>query len=148
MTNKTNPKIICITIDVEPDFGGLAGSDNYFGITHLLKLKDIINKYDLKLTAFVTGKTLEDNPDVLDFLKSMNVEIEQHSYFHQVGHKSKNNDIQKGIETHKKILGTNPIGYRAPQGIITNSEAKLLEAMNIKYDSSIFPAFFQEDSID
>jgi hypothetical protein len=108
----------------------------------LPKLERIVKKYDLKLTAFATGKTLEENSDVLDSLKSMKSEIEQHSYYHEVGHLSKIDDIQKGIKTHEKLLGNPPVGYRAPQGIITKKEALFLEENGIRFDSSIFPAFF------
>jgi Polysaccharide deacetylase len=135
-------KTVCLTIDVEPDFGGLLIKDNYFGMKDLSKLERIVRKYNLKLTAFLTGKTLEDNPDILKHLKSMKCEIEQHSYSHQIGHDSKVKDIEKGIETHERIVGSSPIGYRAPQGIITQKEALFLESKGIKYDSSIFPTFF------
>jgi hypothetical protein len=135
-------KKICLTIDVEPDFGGLLAKDVYCGMNNLGKLEEIVRKYNLKLTAFVTGKSLEDNPDILKHLKSMNCEIEQHSYSHQVGHDSKLDDIKKGIKIHEKIVGDLPYGYRAPQGIITQKEVFFLESMGIKYDSSIFPSFF------
>ena len=137
-----NNNILCLTIDVEPDFGGLLASDYYYGKDHLHKLKDIVEKYDLALTVFVTGKTLEDNPDIYDLLASMNAEVQQHSYSHQVGHESKLSDIKKGIEIHEELIGVKPIGYRAPQGIITKDEAVYLSKEGIKYDSSIFPAFF------
>jgi polysaccharide deacetylase len=135
-------KVICFTIDVEQDFGGLLVKDVYFGKRDLLKLETIVRKYNLKLTAFATGKTLEENPDVLDSLKSMRAEIEQHSYSHPIGHQSKIEDIKKGLETHEQLLGCKPLGYRAPLGIITKKEALFLEKMGIKFDSSIFPTLF------
>ncbi len=135
-------KTICLTIDVEPDFAGLLAKDVYCGMNDLGKLEEIRRKYNLKITAFVTGKSLEDNPDILKHLKSMKCEIEQHSYSHQIGHDSKLNDIKKGIKIHEKIVGNSPHGYRAPQGIITQKEVFFLESMGIKFDSSIFPSFF------
>ena len=42
----------------------------------------------------------------------------------------------------KKDLGKRPMGYRAPQGLITKEEAIFLADMGIKFDSSIFPTFF------
>jgi hypothetical protein len=135
-------RTICLTIDVEPDFGGLLAKDLYCGMNDLRKLDRIVKKYNLKLTAFVTGKSLEDNPDILKQLKSMKCEIEQHSYSHQIGHHSKINDIKNGIKIHEKIVGNPPHGYRAPQGIITQKEVLFLESMGIKFDSSIFPSFF------
>jgi hypothetical protein len=135
-------KTICFTIDIEPDFGGLLVNDVYFGIKELPKLERIVKKYDIKLTAFVTGKTLEDSPRVLDSLQYMRSEIEQHSYLHKINDHSKINDIEKGIEIHEKLLGHTPLGYRAPQGIIRREEASFLESRGIKFDSSIFPTFF------
>jgi hypothetical protein len=135
-------KIICFSIDVEPDFGGLLAKDQYYGKIHLSTLKRIVEKHDLKITAFVTGKTLEDNPDIIDSLGSIRAEIEQHSYNHMTSPDSKINDIAKGIETHKRLLGSSPIGYRAPKGIITKQELLYLEKRGIKFDSSIFPTIF------
>jgi peptidoglycan/xylan/chitin deacetylase (PgdA/CDA1 family) len=122
-------KTICFTIDVEPDFGGLLDSDVYYGKKGLGKLHTIAKRYGLKVTSFVTGKTLQDNPDIIEMLNSFDAEVEQHSYSHQVGHGNKFGDIQKGIETHRDLLGKNPVGYRAPQGIITKDEMNLLEKM-------------------
>ena len=121
------PKSICFTIDVEPDFG-INDTAQYHGIRNLAKLEVVVRKYQLRITAFVTGKTLEDSPEVLDYLKSMRAEIEQHSYSHDVDEhrRSRIKDIEKGIETHETILGKTPLGYRAPQGIITKEEALFL----------------------
>lgn len=135
-------KIVCFTIDVEPDFGGLLKEDVYHGKQDLYKLENIVKKNDIKLTAFVTGKTLEDNPEILSSFVSMKAEIECHSYSHRIGHGSKIEDIELGIKAYEKIIGDPPLGYRAPQGIITKKEALFLESKGIKFDSSIFPAFF------
>ena len=135
-------KTVCFSIDVEPDFAGLLPREQYCGKNDLYKLGHIVKKYNLKLTAFATAKTLEENTDILETLQSMRAEIEQHSYSHQIGHHSKIKDIEKGIEIHRKILGTSPIGYRSPQGIITKQEAIFLEKMGIGFDASIFPTFF------
>jgi hypothetical protein len=70
----------------------------------------------------------------------MNAEIEQHSYQHQVGHRSKSDDILKRIETHRRILWKNPIG--SPAGIITKESLQLLESPGILYGFSIFPTYF------
>lgn len=137
-----NEKLLCLTIDVEPDFGGLTKTTRYYGKDHLIRLKDLLYKFNLKLTAFVTGKTLEENPEIYDLLCSMNAEIEQHSYAHRADHDLKIDDIEKGILTHKRITGMLPMGYRAPQGLITKSEVQCLESLNIKFDSSIFPTLF------
>jgi hypothetical protein len=135
-------KTICFTIDVEPDFGNLLPKNKYYGKNHLSILKRIVEQYDIKITAFVTGKTLEDNPDIIDSLRSMRAEIEQHSYFHLSSCDSKINDIAQGIEAHKRLLGTLPTGYRAPKGIINKQELLYLEKRGIKFDSSIFPTVF------
>jgi hypothetical protein len=135
-------KTVCFTIDVEPDFGGLLDTDVYYGKLGLRKLLTVVKRYGLKVTAFATGKTLEDNPDVIEMLDSIHAEVEQHSYSHKVGHTKKLDDIEKGIQTHRRLLGKDPIGYRAPQGIINKDEIRLLENRGILFDSSIYPTYF------
>ena len=76
-------KTICFTIDVEPDFGGLLATDFYYGKKALSKLHTIAKQYGLKITAFTTGKTLEDNPDLIEKLGSLEAEVEQHSVLAQ-----------------------------------------------------------------
>jgi polysaccharide deacetylase len=134
-------KTICFTIDVEPDFSGLLKKDVYYGRQNLLKLENIVKKNDIKLTAFVTGKTLEDDPEILSSLEGMKAEIECHSYAHRVDRGSKIDDIERGIRTFEELVGRLPYGYRAPEGIITKKEALFLDSKGIKFDSSISPAF-------
>lgn len=77
---------VCFTINVEPDLGCLLIKDVYFG------------KNDLP------GKTLKENP-----LQIIEAEIEHHSYSHQITHKSKVKDIEKGI-TYEQMVGKRPLG--------------------------------------
>jgi hypothetical protein len=135
---RKHEKNICFTIDIEPDFSGLLKKDVYYGRQNLLKLENIVKKNDIKLTAFVTGKTLEDNPEILSFLEAMKAEIECHSYAHKVDHGTKIEE--RGIRTFEKLVGRLPYGYRAPEGIITKKEALFLDSKGIKFDSSISPA--------
>jgi Polysaccharide deacetylase len=135
-------KAICFTVDIEPDFGGLTSQTSYYGVDNLPRLVSIVKRNNVKLTAFITGKTLEDNTGVLDILKDMDAEVEQHSYAHNVGYGQKIDDMEKGIKIHEKFFGTKPAGYRAPEGIITRQDIHALEKFGIKFDSSIFPAFF------
>jgi hypothetical protein len=132
-------KNICFTIDIEPDFSGLLKKDLYYARQNLIKLENIVKKNDIKLTAFVTGKTLEDNPDILTSLEAMKAEIECHSYAHRVDGGSKMADMEQGIRTFERLIGRLPHGYRAPEGIITKKEALFLDSKGIKFDSSISP---------
>jgi hypothetical protein len=50
--------------------------------------------------------------------------------------------LQQVKPWNRRVLGKNPLGYRAPQGIINKSEIKFLERMGIRFDSSIFPTYF------
>jgi hypothetical protein len=135
-------KKICFSIDIEPDYGGLLSDDKYEGLKDLPKLLEIVKKNELKITCFVTGKTFEDNDGLIDILKEMNAEIEQHSFSHKIDNKNWKKDIQKGFDTHVKIVGEKPIGYRAPQGIIFEEQIDFLESLGYQYDSSIFPTYF------
>jgi len=135
-------KNICFTIDIEPDYGGLLKTDQYEGLKDLPKILEIIKKYDLKVTCFVTGKTFEDNDSLIDILREMESEIEQHSFSHKIGNKNWQDDIEKGFYSHAKIVGKKPIGYRSPQGIIFKEQIDFLEKLGYKFDSSIFPTYF------
>lgn len=135
-------KIACITLDVEKDYGQEHIKGKFIVDEILIReqdqLKRLFHPLNLKPTAFVVGKVLEENPSIVDALKMANFELGLHSYSHDLK-RDPAVDVCKGVEAYKDAVGRNPIGYRAPQGVITPQEVEILREFRFKYDSSIFP---------
>ena len=132
--------MIAITVDTEADLN----SRDYRGIYDGLgALRKILDKYDIKVTFFVTCDCIEKYPKIFQRLQKEDHEIALHGYRHvrfdKLSYKEKEEQIKKSIEVFVRYLKKKPKGFRAPQHSIDNETLNLLEKYNFKYDSSYTP---------
>ncbi len=140
----TEQKFICYTLDLEHDYAGLSPSEQYetFSQTEPLeRLSDIIRRFELKITAFATGKVLNDKKDTVEFFRELGTEIELHGYHHTMFQPDLALEVQKGADAYRRYFGKNPLGYRSPGGVFSPVLLKTLAAEGIQYDSSLIPSF-------
>ena len=130
-------RLICYTLDLEPDFGGRLKS--YSSLNDISYFQDIIKKNRVKLTTFVAGHMLIKKTEVITKLLDIGSEIELHSYSHNLTHQNEGLEIKKSKKAYTKYFRKKPLGYRAPKGMITKKGLKILKDENFKYDSSIYP---------
>lgn len=137
-------KIACITLDVEADYGQDHISSRHLVDELILRDVDSLSRLfgplDIKLTAFVVGALLEETPTIVDSLNAANAEVELHSFSHSMT-RHRADDVLRGIEVFEDVLGHGPMGYRAPQGAITQEELQALDRNGVQFDSSVFPFF-------
>ena len=50
-------------------------------------------------------------------------------------------EIEKSKKVFSKYFNTNPLGYRAPQGVLKNGDIEELYKKGYKFSSSLFPSF-------
>ena len=70
--------------------------------------------------------------------------MELHGYAHDVSgfgtmHSSHAEEIERGTDVYVRKFGRVPTGYRAPSGIVSAADLRLLDRLGYRYDSSIFP---------
>lgn len=136
-------KSLCITIDLESDFAGLIPeSYNSCDLVHLDPFFELVRKYNVKLTVFVVGVLIEKRLPILKKLQEIGAEFALHSYTHNLMAPDTIEEIQRGKKAFKEYFGVDPIGYRAPQGRISNEGMKRLEKEGFVYDASVFPSFW------
>lgn len=128
-------------MDIEPDYGRC-------DTTHILDASgpffDWIAAESVPLTAFVTGRLIEAGHPVVDRLLAAGVSVELHGYTHRASQfgsavTSHADEIQRGTEAYVKRFGQVPAGYRAPAGVISADDLRLLASLGYRYDSSVFP---------
>lgn len=139
MNALNDKKLICLTIDIEKDYG-------YFNTYHAFKnidpLLELIKKYNFKITVFLVGRLIKEREDIIKKFSSVPVEFALHSYYHNIKNKNANFKKQEVIKAQKAYLNyfrQQPLGYRAPQGAITKYEIEELIKLGFKYDCSLFP---------
>ncbi len=143
MSVKNKNKKISFVLDLEQDYGRI---DSYLAFKNIDGLIDLFKKYDLKLTIFVTGKIIEQKPEIIEKIReNLDCEFHLHSYNHEINRKltpeERKLDFKKAVENYKKYFSKNPIGYRAPCGDITKDEIEWLKNEGFLYSSSFIPTY-------
>ena len=134
-------KVACLTLDVEQDYGELLSEPSHEGLQHIPDLVAFFKEKDTPLTCFVQGSLLETHPSQVEQLSTLDVEFELHSYSHPAPRESNSeHEIKRGKEAYSKFFAKDPIGYRAPLGVINEKDYHTLARYGFKYDSSIFPS--------
>ena len=132
---------VCLTMDVEPDYGRTDGTRVLDRIGPFL---DWITAERIPLTAFVTGQLIGQSHPVIDRLLAAGASLELHGHAHAVAgfgsaRDSHADEIHRGTEAYVRRFGQVPAGYRAPAGIIGAADLALLGSLGYRYDSSVFP---------
>ncbi len=140
-------KQIYLTLDFEEDYGTASRKKCFLSHNHSEKFIRFVKENDLRVTLFVTGEILDNQPELVEPYVQENgfFEFETHGYNHEdvYAHVDKRiENINRGVMAYKRFFAREPKVYRAPNGIISGQETEFLMANNIKFSSSIFPAFF------
>ncbi|MBU2540082.1 polysaccharide deacetylase family protein [Patescibacteria group bacterium] len=105
---------------------------------------DLLDKYKIKATFFITGYFAEKEPEQVRLIKENGHEIACHGYNHFY-RDNKDLDIKQDIVKAKgileKITGENIKGFRAPQMQYSEKLIEILDDLNFKYDSSLHPCY-------
>jgi len=137
----TNNKIICLTLDLEQDFGDLLDQPTFNGLEHVSKLVGYLKERNIPITVFIQGSILDSYPKVIDNFSNLDVEFELHSYSHiKYGKTDPKYEIEAGITAYLKYFGRKPRGYRFPSGIFREEDYKIMGTYGFQFDSSVFPS--------
>ncbi|WP_104722411.1 polysaccharide deacetylase family protein [Helicobacter mesocricetorum] len=108
------------------------------GIPRLLKL---FKKYNLNVTWFAPGHSIETFPEQMKMIIDAGHEIGAHGYSHEnpiaMTPKQEEDVLLKSIELIKDLTGKKPTGYVAPWWEFSNVTNELLLKHGIKYDHSL-----------
>lgn len=142
MINLSDQKYLCLTLDLEKNYGRI---DTYNSFKNIRPLLELLKKYNQKLTIFVTGEILDKQPEIINLFKNYSCEFESHSYFHAAKSQTfipdKKKEIINAQRAYFNFFQKQPMGYRAPQGVISEQEIVWLKEGGFKYSSSLFPSW-------
>lgn len=103
------------------------------------KLLELLDQLGLKATFFITGWTLDAHPAMCEAILTAGHEIGHHGYHHLLpdsGSPFIVEEVDRGLDALKRILGVVPKGYRAPSGEFCEELRVLLTERGIQYTSS------------
>ncbi|WP_331234070.1 polysaccharide deacetylase family protein [Natronorarus salvus] len=132
-----------MTLDLENDWYFDEPGYDHLTFEYIEEFIGLIDDLGIPISIFVVGRTLERFPEVIDqFDAELDVEFHLHSYGHDT---SKSYDFREEVRCGKQAFashfGSDPIGYRAPQGNIEPGEFTILEQEGFQFDSSVFPSY-------
>ena len=113
------------------------------------ELLDGLGMYNAKATFFVVGKTAEKRPEIVKRAHEEGHLIGNHTYSHIDFYKSSlseiKEDIKKGEEVIKDIIGKKPLFLRAPYGNVNLIQLKQLDKFFIHWSASSYDWFKEEE---
>ena len=138
--NFTSP-IACLTLDLEPDHAGRVDfAYEAWRPDRLDALMDLLAEFEAPLSAFVVGRSLEQQPAGIGQLRKRGVDFHLHSYSHNLAEPDSASELDTGMRAFEAALGERPLGYLAPEGRISEDGLKRLAERQFLFDSSVFPS--------
>ena len=135
------PPTACLTLDLEPDHAGRAAfAYEAWRSDRLERMMDVLAEFGAPLSAFVVGRSLEQQPEGIARLRGRGAEFHLHSYSHNLAEPDSASEIDSGLRAFESALGERPLGYRAPEGRISEAGLKRLAERGFLFDSSVFPS--------
>ena len=137
-------KYFALTLDLESEISGVLADEYsiFKNPDRIEKLLSFLKEEDVKLSVFVVGEILNKFPEIVTLFKSYPCEFHCHSFSHHGNMADSEAEIIKSKKAYSGFFKKNPIGYRAPQGKISDRGIHLLEKHGFKFDASIFPSYY------
>lgn len=102
----------------------------------------VFNKHQVKATFFVPGIIAERHPKAVEKILQNNHELAFHGYSHRpmqlLSVEEIREEFEKGTAILKKLSGYRPIGFRAPEGEVTEQAFAAAEEYGYQYSSSLY----------
>jgi peptidoglycan/xylan/chitin deacetylase (PgdA/CDA1 family) len=104
------------------------------------KILELLKNYEVPATFFVTGWTIDAYPALCELILKAGHEIGHHGYMHYRPEPGNialmTEEIERGLEAMKRVLGVVPVGYRAPGGEGYAEFLALMKDKGLRYSSS------------
>jgi peptidoglycan/xylan/chitin deacetylase (PgdA/CDA1 family) len=141
--------IVCLTFDFDSFSGFISRqmvtptpiSRGEFGVVGAARILDLLAAHGIKSTWFTPGFTIETYPEMSARVVTAGHEIGHHGWTHtppaQYTPGEEVADLERGIESIRKLTGKAPRGYRSPSWDLSPNTLELLIGHGFDYDSSM-----------
>jgi peptidoglycan/xylan/chitin deacetylase (PgdA/CDA1 family) len=113
------------------------GYERRVGVPRIL---EYLRSIDLKSTFFIPGWVVEAHPAMCEAIVKDGHEVAHHGYLHKrpdpADLAEDKEEIDRGLDALKRVLGVVPVGYRAPSGENYDQLLGYLRDKGILYSSS------------
>ncbi len=139
----TIPKIACLTLDMEPDYGDPQGRIRLLeNPEYLERYTAILRRHGGKVTMFTVAALFERYGEHFRQLaKRMPLEYAVHSYNHDPQNADSQAEIEASLRALQHFAPQALPGYRTPIGQITQAGLERLLKAGFAYDASLYPSY-------
>ena len=118
-----------------------------FGAVAVPRILRLLACRQIPATFFIPGHTIETSPEVCRAIAGAGHEVALHGYAHELNALLSRDDEERLLVRSMKLIedltGAAPAGYRAPSGDVTDQTLELLQAYDLRYDSSLMGHDYQ-----
>ena len=137
-------RTVCLTLDLEFDFAGLCPQTSLEAARQMPRLVRILERHDVPLSCFLQTELLDEAPDVVETLETADIPVEFHCHTHT--HPLREDadvafEIAESVKRIRAEFGTEPLGFRFPEGVTRDGDLAALSEYDIAFDSSLFPTW-------
>ncbi len=137
-----NKKYACITLDVEEDYGDRVNEFNIYkdSFDKIEELKSLYNTLEVPVSAFITTNILDKDDKMAELVKWLANDYHCHSHSHNTKSFDSKEEIATCFSKFTEHFGREPLGYRAPQGVLYPGDTQLIADAGFLFSSSLFPS--------
>lgn len=130
---RSDSETVLLSFDTEP-----VDAEDTWQILSVLERNDVVG------TFFVTGEYAEQYPDIVKSMAEEH-EVACHSYSHpymsKISKSEKEEEIEKCISALHDVIGSRPVGFRAPYHDLDSETVTVLKENDFLYDASTIENF-------
>jgi peptidoglycan/xylan/chitin deacetylase (PgdA/CDA1 family) len=135
---------IYLTLDFECDYGTAVSRNNFEAARAVSRLTDVVERYSAPITCFLQTELLEEAPEAVNALASADIPVSFHAHSHT--HPCRDDadveyEVGESVERIRSEFGSDPIGYRFPDGNLLRSDYGVLASNGVSFSSSVFPSW-------
>ncbi len=135
-------KLAAITLDLETDYGDRVGGA--FNLRHrraeIAELAGLLAARGAPLSLFIRTDLLADYPETEWIVARLGADRHCHSHRHDTRTFDGAYEIPTCHQAFARFFGEEPLGYRAPQGVLYPGDVARIMAAGFRVSSSVFPS--------
>lgn len=133
-----------LTLDFECDYGTALAANYYNAVRQSSQLAELLEAHDVPMSCFLQTEILDTCPESVDPFLTADVSIDFHAHSHTHparGTADVEHEVAESVGRVRREFGTDPIGFRFPDGAAKPRDYKVLTEHNVTFSSSMFPSW-------
>lgn len=137
-------KSFYLTLDLEYDHVGINQQKTVDAVRRIDDLLTVLERREIPLTCFLQTELLYTVPAVVERLRESSTPVEVHPHSHTHPRREAADvdyEVRRSVAEVGDEFGTNPTGFRFPEGDVREGDLNYLKRYGVEFDASLFPSW-------